>query len=256
MVERDRRAGVVTLWAAERPAAGRPLALSDEECQHARVRRLGPGSVVRLVDGAGTEATGTLVRLSRHQGTVDVTATRTVDPLAPVHLLLPVADRDHMLWLAEKAAELGVTSWRPVLWHRSKSVSPRGEGMLFQGKIRARMMSALKQSGGAWLPALHPEASLAHALAAAPEGPRFVLDASGLPLTGQAVSPPVSIAVGPEGGIEPDELEQLAGAGFRLASLGPTTLRFETAGVVALGLVRTALASAAQAGIARPIAPA
>jgi 16S rRNA (uracil1498-N3)-methyltransferase len=52
---------------------------------------------------------------------------------------------------------------------------------------------------------------------------------------------PVVIALGPEGGIEPDELEQVTAAGFRLASLGPTTLRFETAGVVALGVARAAL---------------
>ena len=49
------------------------------------------------------------------------------------------------------------------------------------------------------------------------------------------------IALGPEGGIEPDELEQLTAAGFDLASVGPTTLRFETAGVVALGVARTTL---------------
>jgi 16S rRNA (uracil1498-N3)-methyltransferase len=231
----------VTLWASERPEAGRPLTLGADECQHARVRRLGVGNEVRLVDGAGAEADGTLVRLTRHHGTVDVMAVRAVEPLPPVHLLLPVADRDRMLWLAEKAAELGVTSWRPILWHRSRSVSPRGEGMIFQGKVRARMISALKQSGGAWLPELHPEASLPHALAAAPDGARVALDAGGNPMTAAPLRPPVSIALGPEGGIEPDELEQLAAAGFRLASLGPTTLRFETAGTVALGVARAAL---------------
>ena len=245
-MERDRRAGDVTLWAGERPEAGRPLTLSSDECQHARVRRLGVGSEVRLVDGAGTAADGTLVRLTKHSGTVDVTAVRTVAPLPPVHLLLPVADRDRMLWLAEKAAELGVTSWRPVLWHRSRSVSPRGEGMTFQGKVRARMISALKQSGGAWLPELHPEATVPHALAAAPDGERLALDRAGEAVTSMSIRAPVVIALGPEGGIEPDELEQVAAAGFRLASLGPTTLRFETAGVVALGVARAALTATSE----------
>ena len=54
--------------------------------------------------------------------------------------------------LAEKVTELGVTSWRPVVWRRSKSVSPRGEGPTFQGKVRGRMTSALIQSGSGWLP--------------------------------------------------------------------------------------------------------
>lgn len=245
-MERDRRPAVVTLWAHERPVAGRPLQLADDECQHARVRRLGVGSTVRLVDGAGTEATGTLVRLSRHQGTVDVESAHTVPPLPPVHLLLPVADRDHMLTLAEKAAELGVTSWRPVLWKRSRSVSPRGEGMTFQGKVRARMIGALKQSGGTWLPELHPAAAPDAALAAAPEGTRIALEAGSPPMTGVPMPAPIVLAIGPEGGLEPDELESLKGAGFTLAALGPTVLRFETAAIVALGFARTALTSAVE----------
>ena len=110
--------------------------------------------------------------------------------------------------------------------------------MTFQGKVRARMIAALKLSGGTWLPELHPAAKLADALAAVPESVRVALDASGDPMTGGILQSPVTIDLGPEGGIEPDELEQVRAAGFRLASLGPTTLRFETAGTVALGIDR------------------
>lgn len=116
--------------------------------------------------------------------------------------------------------------------------------MTFQGKVRARMTSALKQSGGVWLPVLHPEASVGAAIAAAPDGPRVVLESSGAAMTGISLVAGTSIAVGPEGGLEPDELEQLTAAGFQPASLGPATLRFETAAVVALGIARSALAAA------------
>jgi 16S rRNA (uracil1498-N3)-methyltransferase len=160
---------------------------------------------------------------------------------------LPVADRDRMLWLAEKACELGCTSWRPVLWRRSRSVSPRGEGVAFQQKVMARMTSALAQSEGAWLPQPFPEASLERALLAAPPGDRLVLDPAGTPMVGPSTVPlqePVVLAIGPEGGIEADELEALAGAGFRSVRLGPTILRFETAAVAALAIARTSLSAA------------
>ena len=62
-------------------------------------------------------------------------------------------------------------------------------------------------------------------------------------MTSLPLAAPLVVALGPEGGIQPDELEQLTAAGFTLGSLGPTTLRFETAGTVALGIARAAITS-------------
>ena len=221
---------------------GATVTLDESAARHMRVLRLGAGAVVGLRDGQGRIAEGQLVGLSKTHAQVEVTQLARVAPLPPVHLLVPVADRDRMLWLAEKAAELGATSWRPVLWRRSRSVSPRGEGVSFQAKVRARMEGALAQSEGAWLPQPFPEANLERAILAAPPGDRVVLDPAGEPLVGVSspgVRPSLIVAVGPEGGIERDELEQLRSAGFRSACLGPTILRFETAAIAALAMART-----------------
>ena len=165
---------------------------------------------------------------------VDVTDTSEIARPAPIHLLAPVADKDRMLWLAEKAMELGVTSWRPVVWRRSKSVSPRGEGPMFQAKVRARMTSALIQSGSGWLPDLFPEATIERAVAAAPLGTRILLSKDGEPIAGVPMHAPVTIALGPEGGMEQSERDVFIGAAFLPVKLGSSTLRFETAGVAAV----------------------
>jgi 16S rRNA (uracil1498-N3)-methyltransferase len=225
----------------EAPIAGATSVLGEDAAHHMRVRRLDVGATVGLRDGAGHMATGTLVRLSKQAAHVEVGTVSVVAPPRPVHLLVPVADRDRMLWLAEKAAELGCTSWRPVLWRRSRSVSPRGEGVTFLSKVQARMRSALAQSQGAWLPQLFPEATPERAVQAAPEGTRLVLEAGGAPMGADPsiqLGGAITIAVGPEGGLEPEELEALLAAGFAPVSLGGTILRFETAAVVALGVVR------------------
>jgi 16S rRNA (uracil1498-N3)-methyltransferase len=47
----------------------------------------------------------------------------------------------------------------------------------------------------------------------------------------------VWIAVGPEGGFEPREIEAWTRQGWRRAGLGPRTLRADTAGVVAAAIV-------------------
>lgn len=236
------------------------ITLGEDAAHHMRVRRLEMGARVGLLDGAGRRGEGTITQLAKRHATVSVEASAQVEPPAPIHLMLPVADRDRMLWLAEKATELQVASWRPVLYRRSRNVTPRGEGTTFQQKARARMIGALEQSRGAWLPAMYPEAQLEHAIAARPEGVALVLEAGSatvleqvMPLVQRSwrsdgVLQPVTIAVGPEGGFEPSELEALTAAGFARAAIGGSILRFETAAVAGIAAVRAALDLARSGG--------
>ena len=219
------------------------VSLGEDAAHHARVRRLAAGDPVTVRDGAGAVAEGVVRRIARGALDVDVAAVRRVQAPPAVHLLAPVGDRDRMLWLAEKAAELGVATWRAVAWRRSRSVSPRGEGEAFAGKVRARMAQALAQSEGAWLPALLPDAPPERA-AAESAGLRLVLDAEGDAfdaLPGAAAAGAVTLVLGPEGGLEADELAELDRAGFRRVRLPGNILRFETAGVVGVAFARALL---------------
>jgi 16S rRNA (uracil1498-N3)-methyltransferase len=240
-VECTDRAAVATFFSSDALVAGGTVTLSEDAAHHIRVARVAVGDCIALRDGAGKAAVGTLVKVSRSAALVDVTETSEISRPAPIHLLAPVADRDRMLWLAEKVTELGVTSWRPLLWRRSKSVSPRGEGSMFQGKVRARMTSALIQSGGGWLPDIFPEATIERAVAAAPLGTRLLLARDGEPIAGVPMTTPVTIALGPEGGMEPAERDTFIGAAFLPVKLGETTLRFETAGVAAVAIAAASL---------------
>lgn len=240
MVERADRAPVGTFYA---PGAwGATVELHEAAAHHAAVKRLQAGDPVRLTSGDGRRALGVIATLARKRLTVALDAASVVQvPALPhVELLAPVGDRERMLFLAEKAVELGTTVWRPVVYRRSRSVSPRGEGDGFRDKVRLRMIGALEQSGGAWLPSLHAETTLDTVLRGAGT-PGLVLDAAGAPLATLADSlrPPIAIAFGPEGGLEPEELAQFRDAGWRTASLGANVLRFETAGIAALALVRS-----------------
>jgi 16S rRNA (uracil1498-N3)-methyltransferase len=207
-----------------------------------RVRRLGVGACIGLLDGQGHRAIGTLVRLAPTIS-VEIGSLDVASPPPPVHLLVPIADKDRMMWLAEKVAELGVTSWRPVLYRRSRSVKPRGEGPTFTSKVKARMASALEQSGGRWLPAVYPESTLGRAIPALPtEGVRLVLDPQGSGIMSMSLAAPVTVAIGPEGGLEDDELHLLEQAGFSRVALGGDILRFETAAIAGAAIVRATLA--------------
>jgi len=245
-VECTDSSAVATFFSSDPLVAGGTVTLSEDAAHHIRVARVGVGECIALRDGAGKAAVGTLVKVSRGSALVDVIETSDISRPPPIHLLAPVADKERMLWLAEKVTELGVTSWRPLLWRRSKSVSPRGEGSMFQGKVRARMTSALIQSGGGWLPDIFPEATIERAVAAAPLGTRLLLAKDGEPLIGVPMTTPVTIALGPEGGMEPAERDAFIGAAFLPVRLGDSTLRFETAGVAAVAIAAASLTRSRQ----------
>lgn len=244
MVERSHLPAVATFYAPGEWTAR--LSLDESAAHHAVVKRLNAGDAVRLTSGNGRRANGVIAELGKRrlEVTIDLASVEQVIALPRIELWAPVADRDRMFMLAEKAVELGVNAWRSVIYARSKSVSPRGEGAAFHEKLRLRQISALEQSGGAWLPELHPEVRLDEMLAARTvldEGTRLLLDTEGEGL-GDIVATldtPVHIALGPEGGLDEEERVAFIRAGWRPVSLGANVLRFETAAIAAVAVVRS-----------------
>jgi 16S rRNA (uracil1498-N3)-methyltransferase len=237
VVDRDDRPPVATFFTNAAFAARATVSLSEAAAHHARVKRLTVGDRVRLTDGNGRVALGAITSL-REDCDVAIESVNDVPRQAPIHLKVPIGDRDRMLLLAEKATELGVDTWQAVRFRRSMSVNPRGEGASFAEKIRARMVSALEQSGGAWLPRQLPDVAPQDVTGT---GACVLLDIEGEPLLrGLADVPECSLLFGPEGGLEVEERNALLGAGWRPACLAATTLRFETAGIAAVAVVRAA----------------
>lgn len=243
-MERRDRTSLATFFADELLTAGATVELPEGAAQHVRVRRLGVGDALQLTNGRGSLANARLVRLTKGAAAVDIDDVANVARPPTLRLFVPVADRERMLWLAEKIAELAVSSWHAVIFRRSASVSPRGEGDAFRRKARARMVSAIEQSGGAWLPEIFDELPLEAALVRSGEAgghARFLMDPAGALLASHRPAA-ADAMIGPEGGLESAERALIVEEHHWMpASLGETTLRFETAGVVAAGILRSLL---------------
>lgn len=237
-MERRDRAPVTRFVVDAPPEAGATVELPEAAAHHARVKRLAAGDSVTLADGAGRVATGVIDHMSKARVTVAVGAVDVVPPATPLELFVPVGDRDRMLWLAEKATELGVTAWQPVMFERSRSVSPRGEGDAFAAKVRARMIGALEQSGGAWLPTVRPLCDVEAAARDARMPARYLLQAGAPRLDATHAASGAAVILGPEGGMTPAEQETLVAGGWEPSALAAGTLRFETAALAALAIVR------------------
>ena len=237
-MEHHTRSEVACFFAEGTLEIGDTITLGERVAHHAGVRRVESGDLVAVTNGAGSIGRGRVTRLSRREMEVSVDRVQRVAEPPPLRLCAPVADRDRMLWTAEKATELGITSWQSVRFRRSASVTPRGEGAAFAEKLRARMIGALEQSFGAWLPRMLPEttpSSVDGVIAT-----KLLLDGAGEPIveTPSARDSALALLVGPEGGLEPDELARLVADGWRTVSLGSSILRFETAAIAAVAIIR------------------
>ena len=226
-------------------AAGAEIALPESAAAHvARVLRLRAGDPLTVFDGRGSACRAEIATIAGSRVTVrllDRLAERTESPLA-VTLIQAVSRGERMDWTLQKATELGVSTIAPVLAARSVV---RLDARQAEAKLKhwqAVVVAACEQSGRSVLPELRSAEPLRTYLER-PAGPglRLVLDPgadvelAALPPAGREVH----LLIGPEGGLDDQELEAARSTGFRPVRLGPRVLRTETAGTVALAVLQS-----------------
>jgi 16S rRNA (uracil1498-N3)-methyltransferase len=226
-------------------APGAVVELPPEAAHHAsRVLRLGVGDTIGLFDGRGGEWRGRLVRVGK---TVSVALESFIDedreaPLA-VTLAQGLPAADKMDWVVQKGVELGAAAFRPLVARRSVI---RLSGERLERRVQhwqAVAVAACEQCGRNRVPVVAPLVDLPQFLGEVPadNALRLVL----APEAGQRLATlprptgPVTLLVGPEGGLEAGELAAATVAGFLPVSLGPRVLRTETAGAAALAAMMT-----------------
>ncbi len=192
-----------------------PVVLSPQESRHAvRVLRLARGDRVTLFDAEETWAG----EIESTEGRVRIRLLERLPRAAlPRVAVAAAAPRGSRLdWMVEKLAELGVAEFIPVRFARS--VAEVGEAK--RRRLEKIAIAASKQSGAAVL-RIAPERAVedlgAECLLACPAARE------------QLPAGPGTVVVGPEGGLTPEEEARFP----RRGTLGPTTLRIETAALVA-----------------------
>ena len=221
-------------------APGARIALPEHSAHHARdVLRLRAGAAVRVFDGRGAEFDAVLDSVSRAGVSGRVTAAAEARPESPLRVTLALSPLkgDRMELAIQKATELGVAEVRPVVTVRTDAAARPALQGARQERWEKVASGAAEQCGRAVVPLVAPTATLAALLAAPPAGSRVVLleRDEGQPALAEIPRPEaLTIVVGPAGGWEPREIEDLARAGFTAVSLGPRILRAETAAIAAL----------------------
>ncbi|MBX3093953.1 MAG: 16S rRNA (uracil(1498)-N(3))-methyltransferase [Cryobacterium sp.] len=222
----------------ESTTPGAQVTVSGTEARHAvTVGRLRAGESIRVGNGRGVIATGTVTATSPSEFTIEVTDVATQRRLEPqLWLAQALAKNDRDELAVQMATELGVDGVIP--WAAQRSIV-KWEGTKLSKHLdrwAAIVHEAAKQSVRAYVPELEDLKSTKSLASLAADFDTYVLDPAATERLAQ-VRPGVRdilLIVGPEGGIAPAEFALFETAGASRRRLGDSVLRTSTAGAAAL----------------------
>jgi 16S rRNA (uracil1498-N3)-methyltransferase len=206
--------------------------------------RVREGDELRLFAGDGREwrAVVRAVTKGKVHVTVGEVARQEAPPALVVEAWCALVRPNRFDWALEKCVEAGADVIRPLLTERTG----RGDGSSAAKVQRWERIAveAAEQCGRLFLPVIERAATLTELLARQrvallmgdPEGATWAETIPLLPLSGRVV-----VAVGPEGGFSEEETALARSKGALAVRFGPNVLRTETAAVVGVALVRSAL---------------
>ena len=239
---------------------GPVISITGPDVNHIRnVLRMKPGEKIVISNGNDRDFYCIIKEISPEAVLAEVQPEEVEESELHAELILyqGLPKGDKMELIIQKAVELGAVRIVPVAMKRSvakldekkqKTKIPRWNGIA---------ESAAKQSGRRIVPEVTGVLTWKAALAEAQHLDLVLVpyeNARGMAATAEALAAlktgmTAGIFIGPEGGFEPGEIEDLTGLGAEIISLGSRILRTETAGMAALTMCMMTLEMANAAGI-------
>jgi len=227
------------------------ITLTPAETHHlVTVNRARIGSPVVAFNGCGTEWSCELAS-ERRQGAVLRVISRKDHPAPACAITLAQAlpKGAAMDAIVRQATEIGAARIIPLETERTQVhlAGDRSEGKV--GKWRTVALEAAKQCGTPFLPEISPVQTLEVCLEGAREqelrlvaslhpGAHSLKETLAKRRAADGATPRKAIwLIGPEGDLSPAEIERAMAAGFEPVTLGPLTLRCDTAAACALAIL-------------------
>ena len=208
--------------------------LPEDESRHAiKSLRLRPGESFQVTNGMGMVIKATMTDYNGRQLNFEIKDFEERKKTGPlIHMAVsPLKQADRFEFFIEKATELGVDEITPLICHRTERFREKKD------RLQRIMISALKQSGNAFLPKLNEAIGFSEFLSNAAASEKLIghLEDGKRQLIGDLdFNADSVIAIGPEGDFTREELDAAFKSGFKAISFGSLTLRTETAAIVAV----------------------
>ena len=220
-----------TFYANTDIRAGLTVKIEDQsEILHAYASlRIKPGEKVGLINGKGSKFVSEVLECSKRSFVLmpleEVVQDTEYDSVKLSLAIAMLNKNSKMKLLAEKLTELGVSEIIPFISERTAFPKMKTES------LRPSMISALKQCGGKRDVIISGTVTFSSLVAADGYDDKYFADINGGSLSETRTSGKVLLAVGPEGGLTENEIEELKNAGFKPVKLNKRILRAETAAI-------------------------
>jgi 16S rRNA (uracil1498-N3)-methyltransferase len=207
--------------------------LNEDESRHAvKVLRMKAGDPLLITDGQGAfyEAT---IALADSRACSFTIVEQKLSPARSFSIFIAIAPTkniDRTEWFVEKAVELGIEQIHFIRCKNSERKTVNIE------RIQKIIVSAMKQSGQAWLPTCSEMKPYSEALSLTADQKFICYVDDQNPDQLKSMAKPNQkylVLIGPEGDFQKEELEQAIQHGFQKVSLGTNRLRTETAALAA-----------------------
>ncbi len=207
--------------------------LSREESNHAsKVLRLAEGDLISLTDGSGNAYKAKLGVMEKGQFNFELMEKfQSINKRHYIHLAIaPTKNMDRMEWFTEKAVELGVDAITFIESDHSERSRIRLD------RLHKKAVSAMKQSKCYIIPKINGLIKFKDFVRICPQSKKFIAhvnDKNELLRSSTEPGKDYALLIGPEGDFSKEEIKLAKDFKFKPVSFGKTTLRTETAGVVA-----------------------
>lgn len=209
-----------------------------DEVHHLRhVLRLKKGSPVKVFTGAGQEGEGVITALDATAVAVDVQSVRGVEPGnvdCRLTLACAIPKNAKFEYILEKCTELDVAEIIPLQTERSNIVLKAERARQKLERYRAVVLNATRQSQRLVLPVVQPIQSFKEAVLNTVDcAHKFIpwLEGERVPLSDAMGNGGTVVFIGPEGDFSSAEVDFAKQYGFQAVSLGPLTLKVDTAAI-------------------------
>jgi len=225
------------LFVEQALAENSTLSLPDDSAHYLKnVLRRPNGAKIRVFNGRDGEFSASLL-LDKKSASLLIEGNIRPQPLKnfETHLLFAPIKKDAQDFMIEKAVELGVTHFHPVLTQQTVMRD------LNEKRVSRQIVEAAEQCERLDIPALAPLRKLDEILRSWPGEITLhaALERSGGAFIGAGgFAEKSALLIGPEGGFSEKEREAISGAAhIRTVSLGDNILRAETAALFGLSLM-------------------